>query len=191
MNIFFYRRVIKIRIFIAIDFDKSTKYYLQDIKNKLENYCIKGQFINIENFHLTLQFIGEQEVNIPKVLNAMHKCVSKHNTFSLTLHKLGSFKKGDFNILWIGLNYSDKLVEIYRELCLALKQARIAFDEKPLKPHITLGRQIILKNGISELIILLPINKVIIPVNNITLMESKQVNGILTYIPLATFPLRH
>lgn len=184
--------MIKIRIFIAINFDENTKSYFQHIKNKLENFYTKGRLTDIENFHLTLQFIGElEECSIPKLLNAIQECVSKHDAFSLTLDTLGSFKKQNLNILWIGINYSENLVRIYEELCLTLKHERISFDQKPLKPHITLGRHIILKKEIGELINLLTLDNIIIPVNNITLMESKQVNGKLTYVPLATLPLKH
>lgn len=182
--------MIKIRIFIAIDFDKGTKSYFEEIKNKLEVYCIKGRFTHIDNFHLTLQFIGELEQhNIPKLLSTMQKCLSKHDAFSLNLDKLGNFKKGNSNLLWMGIKDSKNLVEVYKELDLALKHKNIDFDEKPLKPHITLGRQIILKKELNELIDLLTIDNLVIPVNNITLMESKHVNGTLTYIPLAIFPL--
>lgn len=184
------RRVIKTRLFIAIDFDKSTKSYLENIKNKLENYCIKGSFTNIENFHITLLFIGElEEANVPKLLTALEAIASKHDAFNLTLDKLGSFKKGNANILWIGTNYSEKLVNIHKELSLSLKHEGIAFDEKPLKPHITLGRQVILRKEINELADLLSVDKLTIPVNSITLMESKRINGKLTYIPQAILNL--
>lgn len=173
------------RIFIAIDFDENIKGYFENIKNQLKSYCIKGHFTNIENFHLTLQFIGElEEANIPKVLNAMEETVSKHSIFNLTISNLGNFKKGNSNILWVGTNYSKELLGLYKELSLNLNNQGISFDEKPLKPHITLGRQILLKKDINELINLMTINKIIIPVNTITLMESKRINDKLTYSPL-------
>jgi 2'-5' RNA ligase len=184
--------VIKIRIFIAIDFDKDTKSYFEHIKNKLEGHCIKGRFTHIDNFHLTLQFIGELEQNnILSLLSAMQECISKHDAFRITVDKLGSFKKGNSNLLWIGIKNSRSLVEVYEELALALKHEKIPFDEKPLKPHVTLGRQILLNKELSELIELLPVDNFVIPVNNITLMESKHVNGKLTYTPISIFPLNH
>jgi 2'-5' RNA ligase len=178
------------RVFIAIDFDKTIKTYLENIKNKLENYCIKGSFTRSDNFHLTLQFIGEfKELNITKLVNALEECVLKQPVFSLTLNKLGSFKKGDSHILWIGLNYSEELVRVYKELAHTLKHENIAFDEKPLKPHITIGRRVVFRKDAYEIQNLVAIDNLIIPVANITLMESKQVDGKLTYIPLATFSL--
>jgi 2'-5' RNA ligase len=182
--------MIKIRIFIAIDFDKDTRSYFEDFKNRLEAYCIIGRFTNTENFHLTLQFIGEvDESTIPKVISALQESVSKHDTFNLTLDKLGNFKKGDSNLLWIGIKHNENLSKIFNEIGLALKDKNIAFDEKPLKPHITLGRQIILKKELRELINLLTVDNITIPINNITLMESNHVSGKLTYTPLAVLPL--
>ena len=178
------------RIFIAIDFDKAIKTYFEAIKDKLENYCIKGSFTRRENFHLTLQFIGElEELSIPKLVSALEECILKHPAFSLTLSKLGSFKKGDAHILWVGLNHSEELVSIYKELAHTLKHENITFDEKPLKPHITIGRRVVFKKHVGDFENLLTIDNLIIPVANITLMESKQVAGKLTYTPLATFPL--
>lgn len=178
------------RIFIAIDFDKAIKTYLENIKNKLENHCIKGSFTRSYNFHLTLQFIGElEELNIPKLVSALEECVLKYPTFNLTLNKLGSFKKGDSHIVWVGLNHSEELVRIYKELAHTLKHENIAFDEKPLKPHITIGRRVVFKKDVGALENLLAIDNLIIPIDNITLMESKQVDGKLTYSPLATFSL--
>lgn len=188
----YYRRVVKVRLFIAIDFDKDTKSYFETIKTKLENYCIKGRFTYTENFHITLLFIGElEELNVPKVFDAIEKVVSRKSAFNLTLDKLGNFKKGNSNILWIGTNYNEKLVQINKELCVTLKYEGIPFDEKPLKPHITLGRQIILNKEMDELISLISIDNLTIPVTSITLMESKQINSKLTYIPLASFSLKH
>ena len=91
--------------------------------------------------------------------------------------------------MWIGINKSESLVAIHKELSFGLKHGNIPFDEKPLKPHITLGRQIILKKELSEIINLLPVDNLVISVNNVTLMESKHVNGKLTYYPLAVLGL--
>jgi 2'-5' RNA ligase len=186
------KKVIKIRTFIAIDFNKETKSYFEYINKKLEIYCIKGRFTNIDNFHLTLHFIGELEQNnIRNLLTTLEKSITKHDGFSLQLDALGSFKNGNSNLLWIGIKDSKSLVEVYKKLTLALKDQNISFDEKPLKPHITLGRQIILTKELSELKDSLTIDNLVIPVNNITLMESNHVNGKLTYTPIAIFPLKH
>jgi len=186
------KRVLKIRTFTAIDFDKDTKSYFEHINKELKSYCIKCRFTHIDNFHLTLHFIGELEQhNITNLLPTLEKFISKHDAFSLQLDALGTFKKDNTNILWIGLKDSKNLVSVFKELSLALKHEDISFDEKPLKPHITLGRQVILKKELSELKDSLTIDNLLIPVTNITLMESNHVNGKLTYTPIAIFPLKH
>ena len=190
--IYFLRRVIKIRIFTAIDFDTNTKSYFQNINDKLKINCIKGRFTHMENFHLTLQFIGEIDKSyVPKVIDIMKECVTNHESFNITLDKLGSFKRGNSNLMWVGINKNENLISIHKKLSFALKNGEIPFDEKALKPHITLGRDLILKRQLSEIIDLIPVDDLVIAINNITLMESKHVNGKLTYIPLAIFALDH
>lgn len=180
------------RLFIAIDFDKNIKAYLENIEIELKNYCIKGSFTNIDNFHITLAFLGELgELNVPRVINAMENLASKFTPFVLTIDKLGNFNKGNSNILWIGTKYSEKLGSLHKKLCFNLKNQGITYDEKPLKPHITIGRQVILNKEIVELANSLNLDhQMEIPVNSITLMESKRINGKLTYVPLKVVSLK-
>lgn len=181
------------RLFIAIDFDKNIKAYLENIEIKLKNYCAKGSFTNKDNFHITLAFLGElEESNVSKIINTMKNSVLKITPFVLTIDKLGSFHKGNSNILWIGTRYSEKLTSLHKNLCYNLKNEGIDYDEKPLKPHITIGRQVILNKEIADIANTLNFDQQVkIPVNSITLMESKRINGKLTYVPLAEVSLKY
>jgi RNA 2',3'-cyclic 3'-phosphodiesterase len=179
------------RLFIAIDLDKNIKAYLENIEIELKHYCIKGSFTNTANFHITLAFLGElEESNVSKVIKAMENSASKFTPFVLTIDKLGNFNKCNSNILWIGTKCSEKLTSLHKKICFSLKNQGIAFDEKPLKPHITIGRQVILNKEIAEIANILNLdNQMEIPVNSITLIESKRINGKLIYIPLSLVSL--
>jgi 2'-5' RNA ligase len=80
---------------------------------------------------------------------------------------------------------SEPLLKIRKKLDRGLIEAGIQGDDKPLKPHITLGRRVKLQTDLEE------IKKVIKPnlkpylVKSLTLMESVRIQGKLTYIPVA------
>ncbi|MFL0246100.1 RNA 2',3'-cyclic phosphodiesterase [Candidatus Clostridium stratigraminis] len=181
------------RLFIAIDFDKNIKAYLENIEAELKNYCNKGSFTSIDNFHITLAFLGElEESTVSGVIKAMENSASKFTPFLLTFDKIGNFNKGNSNILWMGTSYSEKLTSLHKKLCINLKKEGIDYDEKPLKPHITIGRQVILNKEIIEIANSLNLDhQMKILINSITLMESKRINRKLTYVPLAEVSLKY
>ncbi|MBU3183650.1 2'-5' RNA ligase family protein [Clostridium estertheticum] len=95
-------KVIKIRVFLAINFDDNTNSYLNNIQHKLDEYCTKGRFTNIVNLHLTLQIIVELDnCYIKELIKDMNSCISKHESFNITLDSLGSFKKVNANLVWV------------------------------------------------------------------------------------------
>lgn len=47
------------RVFFAVTFNQKTKEKLLEYRDVVANQSIKGRFTNPNNFHLTLEFIGE------------------------------------------------------------------------------------------------------------------------------------
>ncbi|MCS4454542.1 hypothetical protein JQ038_07195 [Clostridium botulinum] len=47
------------RVFYAVTFYEEAKEKLIEYKNIVVNNSVKGRFTNKNNFHLTLEFIGE------------------------------------------------------------------------------------------------------------------------------------
>jgi 2'-5' RNA ligase len=49
------------RTFVTLEFDKKTKEYISGIQNLIRQKSMKGRFKYIDNFHLTLKFLGEAD----------------------------------------------------------------------------------------------------------------------------------
>ena len=78
-----------------------------------------------------------------------------------------------------------KNLAVLRErIAAGLELAGIPFDKRPFRAHITLGREI--KHASP---IVLPAEKIIVPVQRLSLMRSKHINRILTYTEIFGVPL--
>lgn len=170
------------RVFFAIELDEGIKDYLSEIQHEVKSHCISGNFTFKENFHLTLRFIGEQNIQQVENLKQVLKDVAYNPEFELRLDMLGSFKKGNRSIIWTGLEKSLYLQELYNNLENTLFQIGYQKEERSYNPHITLAREVKMENiGFIEK---MEIEKLNIKVESISLMESKRINDKLAYVPL-------
>lgn len=175
------------RVFIAIEFNIDIKNYLKEIQNKIINISEKGNFTTLDNFHLTLKFIGG--VDNPTIEN-ITKCIdstaSKHSKFTLSLDNLGEFVKKNKSIPWVGVKSSNQLSDLHLTLEYELEKINIEKEDKSYTPHITLGRQVVFNDDFSKLKKEITIDNKVISVNKISLMESGRINGELKYTPIYT-----
>ena len=174
------------RVFIAIEFSKEIKDYMYRVQQDLRASMEKGNFSNVENFHITLRFIGEQSQD--KVLSlkqAIKKTAASGVSFKLQTDTIGFFPKGNKKILWMGITSEKALLEkLFLSLEGELEKIGIKKEEKAFSPHITLVRDAILKEDFIILKQNTRLENREICVENISLMESARINGKLTYIPL-------
>ncbi|MFZ5965646.1 MAG: RNA 2',3'-cyclic phosphodiesterase [Bacillota bacterium] len=173
------------RVFIAIELSKELKKYFFNQSKIIQRYCIKGNFTREDNFHLTLRFIGESdEKQIEELKNAVSKTAEKCSGFSSMTGNLGFFPRGNKKILWAGLENSTELKKLYQLLEKELESIGYPKEERGLKPHITIGREVVLQSEfdtLKQVISMVP-NELF--VNKLSLMESTREDGKLVYRPL-------
>ena len=122
------------RLFIAIRLSDEIKRGLAEIQSFLQNRGVHGNFIRLENLHLTLAFIGEY-ADPEGVLDAMRGV--SFDPFPVRLEGFGSF--GD--LYWCGIQENGELVNYVKRLRRTLAENGIPFDRKKFSPHITLIRK--------------------------------------------------
>lgn len=181
------------RVFIALGFEDDLKSYLQEKQNEFRIYCNRGNFTDKENFHLTIKFIGEvNKEKIEEIKDAIDKAANDSYEFFLNLNSLGSFERQGEHIPWIGLGGDlSKLNSLYNNVQLELDKIGIVKEDRALKPHITLGRRVVLKDCFSNIKNKISVEKLNMPVTSLILMESTRINGKLTYIPIYKKKLSH
>ena len=130
------------RLFIAVLLNEEAKDYLFSAAESLRLQSVSGSFTRRENFHLTLAFLGETE-RAGDVKQAMNRV--KEAPFSITLEGFGHFARRGGDIYWAGIRESGELIHLQEQLSRRLKEAGFSLEDRPFRPHLTLGRQVILK----------------------------------------------
>jgi 2'-5' RNA ligase len=130
------------RIFIAVKIDtgKNLLNIISNLKTGLKDERIK--WTEIDNFHITLAFLGDTEEDKIKAIVTMLKSVCKGSgVFEIVIKGAGVFKNfNDPRVIWIGIETSEKLNHLYESIKSGLKETGISLEERNFKPHLTLGR---------------------------------------------------
>lgn len=171
-----------LRLFISINCDEKTKERLIAVQEKIKAQSEKGNFSRPENLHLTLVFLGETpEDRVPLISESINEALSScPPSFTLAFTKTGFFRHSNKNLWLIGAMPNEPslsiLYDIRTRITNGLSLKNINFDSRQFNPHITLGREIKHSNPI-----IIPEQKIVYPVNRISLMKSERISGVLTY----------
>ena len=130
------------RIFIAVEIEPGATLLqlISALKTGLKNDNIK--WVNTDNIHLTLSFLGDtEEEMIRSVSNMLKERCEGYGKFELVIEGLGIFRNlADPRVLWTGIKPSGELVRLNEVIKNGLKQTGTKIEDRPFNPHITLGR---------------------------------------------------
>ncbi len=168
------------RLFIAINFKESEKNQIQDIIKEINKDSIKGRFVKNEHMHLTLEFLGEvPEEKVPVIKDTIEQVTFE--PFTMNLSKLGYFKRRDGDIYWLGIKHNETLFEIQGKLHELLIKQGFKLEDRPYKPHITIGRKVKMKENFNPENLSNAISQISIDVDRVDLMKSEFVDGRLVH----------
>lgn len=111
--------------------------------------------------------------------------------FTIRLSKTGYFKRREGNIYWLGIEDNDTLFKINSKIHQSLIDKGFVLEDREYKPHITIGRKVILKDSFNTNELDDIVDKIEIEINNVDLMKSEFVNGKLIYSILYSKLLNH
>ncbi|NIO21607.1 MAG: RNA 2',3'-cyclic phosphodiesterase [Candidatus Aenigmarchaeota archaeon] len=127
------------RVFISIPLPKSIREELVKVQKDFAELPTK--WVEEENLHITLVFIGKTEKEKVKAATGVLGGITsdpinlKTDGFSLLPHERTA------RILAIKLTgETEKISTLTEKIKGGLRERRINFDEKPFRPHITLAR---------------------------------------------------
>jgi 2'-5' RNA ligase len=131
-----------LRLFIAINLPDQQVRDLKRALYRLASYDLPVRWLAEESLHITLQFLGEvSDARVPPVQAALEQSVTGLSQFEVEIGGLGAFPAlRRPNIFWIGVAESPELLELHRRVDAAMAGLGFPSEDRPFKPHITLGR---------------------------------------------------
>jgi len=134
------------RCFIAIDLDKQTRNALGDLQKQLAAKVDvkKGdvKWVEPENIHLTLKFMGElDEAKLPEISGIAEQVAAAHNKFTLDIETVGSFGGRSAKVVWVGAGKgAEELIALQKDLDDQLETAGYLKEDREFSAHLTLCR---------------------------------------------------
>lgn len=113
------------------------------IIERLQPTELPVRWIDPDNGHLTLHFIGETEPELAELLRmAMGIAVDGHQAFDLRTADPGAFPSlRRPRVLWLGLwGPTHRLEALFNDIGDFLHDFGLDIEDAPFHPHITLGR---------------------------------------------------
>jgi 2'-5' RNA ligase len=132
-----------IRTFIAIDIPLGTRDGLRRLGETLKGSNAAVSWVRPESIHLTLKFLGDippEQVEV--IQNTLKEVVKSVIPFRLQPAGCGAFPSiKQMRIVWVGLGGNWELLrELQRRVEAATAQLGFKPEDRPFKPHLTIGR---------------------------------------------------
>lgn len=124
------------RLFVALSLPRDLRDRLGGLASGLPG----ARWVDPDNLHLTLRFIGEVDGREAEDVDAALSGI-QGKRFSLTLSGVGQF--GDERrprALWVGVEPNEALERLQAKIETALQRAGLAPEKRKFKPHVTLAR---------------------------------------------------
>jgi 2'-5' RNA ligase len=134
----------RIRTFIAIDVDKPVRDRLITLQEALGRAGTDVKWVEPENLHLTLLFLGEvDDKQVIDVCRVVSGCCGALAPFAMSLEKVGCFPNARRpRILWAGVGTgTQEIVALHDQLEGPLMDLGCyRREERQYTPHLTVGR---------------------------------------------------
>lgn len=131
-----------IRSFVALELSDEVREHLVVLLHRLQRTNATVKWVEPENLHLTLKFLGEvPEERIELVSETLKAVAQATEPFPFTVRGVGGFP--DLRrprVLWVGVEAVQPLMRLQQLVEKAMERLGFAPEERAYHPHITIGR---------------------------------------------------
>jgi len=123
------------RLFTALEIPRDAALSLSLLRGGLPG----ARWIDVENYHLTLRFIGDVEGHVAdEIANALDRV--RRPEFMLNLSGVDAFGSKKPHSIYAGVSLSPELNALQGEIERICKRLGMAADPRKFVPHVTLAR---------------------------------------------------
>ncbi len=167
-----------IRLFIALKIESTIQQKFDAIISDFQTKGGKVKWVDGKNLHLTLKFLGNQEFKFVDLIssqlrNALQDCQTIESEFS-TLGGFPNLRKP--KVVWADIDKNkNAIIELAEKVDSALSDLKFEKNDKPFRPHLTLGRVKSYENldGLTEYLSSYNFENIPIRFKSVQLIQSK------------------
>jgi 2'-5' RNA ligase len=160
------------------------------VKTNLLKKELEHRWVPVENYHCTLNFLGETNPELlPELKNLLESVSKRHKAFDLKVHGVEAFPETEAGrVIYVGVQNAKELRAL-QEDCLEVLREKFHPEERPYVPHLTIAR---LRNPKNLKDILSPVKNqefgtLLVP--ELVLYESVSGGAFPVYKPVVKFAL--
>lgn len=129
------------RLFVGIPLPQDVLEGLRPLLEDWRNNVGGVRYVEPENLHITLKFIGEVDVRRVERIAALLDAVA-FTPFTVRLEGMGAFPSVEHpRVVWVGIRDGfDRIVEISAEVDRLLSAEGVPRESRAFHPHVTIGR---------------------------------------------------
>ena len=125
-----------IRLFVGLDLPDDIRDHVYSLRGGLPN----TRWIDKENYHMTLRFIGNVTTDDANRINEELSGI-RFDSFNLALTTLGTFKTGSYlRSMWVGVNNFHVLDALADRIESAVTRAGISRDVRKFHAHVKIAK---------------------------------------------------
>jgi len=133
----------KMRTFIAVEIPEFLREEFVQLQERLKKSDADVKWVEPENMHLTLKFLGDTEENkMEKISEILKRIAQETKQFEITFSDLGAFPNLNFpKVIWVGVDKGKKeLAELATRIENGLLPLGFSKEKRTYSAHLTLGR---------------------------------------------------
>ena len=127
-------------------FSENILSNFNELKTLLKNEKVK--WVNFNQFHLTLKFLGNTDSSlIPEINKSLENISGNFQPFSIHFKGYGVFRNfSNIKVIWMGLEKSNDLINLYKAIDSEMENLSFEKEKRDFNPHLTLCRIKFLNN---------------------------------------------
>lgn len=166
------------RLFIAVPLPLSVREILGSIAEQLKAHRWPVKWVQPDLAHVTLKFLGDAQTDlVPAIECELGAIATQHGSTDAVVGQVGAFPSVNrARVIWLGLDGDvSPLAELAEDVDRAMSGIGFSPEDRPFRPHITLGR---LRQGktppsdLAEAIEKLDIPRMSVPLDRVQLVRS-------------------
>jgi 2'-5' RNA ligase len=180
----------QVRAFIAVPLPSAVRATVAQFIRSLQTKIDGTKWVETENLHITLKFLGDVPFNdLPVLIKAMRRAAVLIEPFDIEISGSGAFPNVEHpKIIWVGCRQgTEELTTLATALEEEVHKIGFAQENRRFSPHLTIGR--VKASSVPLMLSGLPASFGYCSADEIVLFSSELTKRGPIYEELATVPL--